>query len=191
MNRYVNLMSKQSRIREIRRTRLRQWTRALLVLAAILLAPTLAVWRPVHQQGKRLAALQTQYEPIRQLISENKEFRKKIDQALEQDRLALALSNQTPVVTLLGMIGQAVAAANGEVFVQRLAFEQDSHPWEESDQTPSTVTLVSLASTAYAAPGFLETWKTIVPFAAAQLVASETTVVEGNARHGFTLKSTF
>lgn len=132
---YVNLISPAARARQIRRARIRQW-RLVLTAVVLLLVPAVGVaWWPVYRGEKRIAALEMQYEPTRQLMAETCKLRKQIDAARSRGRLALALGKQKPMLTLLGLVGQAVAETEEEVVLATLTFKQPPGPWSQPDST--------------------------------------------------------
>jgi len=57
----------------------------------------------------------------------NKEYQKSIERVRAQEKTALALAKiDTPVVTLLGIVGQAVANNQGNVALENLDFRQSA-----------------------------------------------------------------
>lgn len=132
---YVNLMSPAARAREVRRTRIRQWRLVLSAAVALLVPASVVAWWPVHRGEKRIAALEMQYEPMRKLIAETCKLRKQIDETRDRGRLALALEQQKPMLSLLGLVGQAVEQTQPDVVLAALDFEQAPGPWVQPDST--------------------------------------------------------
>ena len=191
MSLYVNLMSEQARMRQLRHERLQQWSRIVLAEIAMLLPLAAYVWLPAFQENQQLAALQSQYEPIRQLIATNKSIREKIELVREKDRLTLALSNSVPVVTLMGLLGQAVNQLQGQVYINGLELQQDRHPWKENGQKSVVLTLQGLGADSGAARQFAEALQEVLPYASVQLTSSDTITVGGQPRLSFAMKGSF
>ncbi len=188
MNDHVNLMSRQARIREIRRTRLRQWAKISGVVAVLLVPPSLLAWWPVYQQRQRLAALESQYEPVREMIAVTKSYRHRIEQIQQEQRLALALAKQTPVVTLLGLIGKAVARSQGQVYVQHVAFRQAADPWPDAREGTGVVIVEGLAIRDHSVTELTAELRSVVPFTEVELDCAETVTVQNEPRQSFTIK---
>lgn len=121
---HLNLMSSES----IRRQALAEATRiwiCLASLAAIGAALLVAgeTWS-AQKESQRLAALEAQHAPIRQLRSEIKELQTKISRLSSDQQLALELAANRSMVTLLGSLGTSAAAAGGDLYVASLKLER-------------------------------------------------------------------
>jgi Tfp pilus assembly protein PilN len=127
MKRHVNLMSSSARVRTIVRTRIRQWSLACICVVTVFAPLLLYSWWPVYQKGQNIAVLEAQYEPIRQQKISNRAFQEQIEQIHANEHIALALAKiDTPVVTLLGLVGKAVSGAHESVVLERVKFSQDT-----------------------------------------------------------------
>lgn len=121
---HVNLMSLRARVRECTRTRLRQWSRILAAVVGLIALHAAISWWPVHARSLQRAALEAQYEPLREMKMDNKSLTRRIADTLDESRLELALSKQTPVVTLVGLVGRAITDTEGKVFLDKFAYDQ-------------------------------------------------------------------
>jgi hypothetical protein len=191
MNCSVNLISPQARVRGMQRTRLRQWSRVLAAVGAALIPLTIYTWWPAHRELQHLERLEARYEPIRQLIADNKAARKQIDEILQRDQIALALSEATPVVQLLGLVGTAVSEADGAVYIQQLSFEQSARPWQTASDEPTAVTLRGLGRGQAAAGDLTVALRSVLPLASVERLSSEAVLVNDHPRQAFTLKGSF
>jgi len=127
MKRHLNLMSSSAQVRSIVRIRVFQWslTGACLI---ILLAPLLfAAWWPVHQESRSVASLEAQFEPIRELKIASRSFKEKLEQINAKEHATLTLAKiNTPVVTLLGVVGKAVTDNPEGIVLEEIRFDQET-----------------------------------------------------------------
>ena len=124
MRNTINLMSSRARVRECSRTCVRQWSRILASAAGLLVLHATVTWWPVHINSQQRAVLEAQYNPLRQMKATNKKLARQIAGTLDQSKLELALSKQIPVLTLVGLVSQAIADSEGKVFLERIAHTQ-------------------------------------------------------------------
>lgn len=187
---HINLMTPRAQVRECTRARLRQWS---LVLAATVVALVLhgaICWWPVHIRSEQRAALESQYEPLRLMKLENKQLSKSISETLNQSQLELALSQQTPVVTLIGLVGQVVGGSEGEVFLDTLEFTQPEVQ-ETAQRGQSIVKLAGITAEPAAAGEFADRLKHTLDFAEVQVGAVEGTTVNNHSMHVFHVEFSF
>lgn len=121
---HLNLMSSDS----IRRQAVSEVTRvwigiacAASVAAALLVAGE--TWR-CQKESQRLAAVEAQHAPIKQLRTEIKDLKTKIDRLASDEQLALELAANRSMVTLLGNLGQSASAAGGDLYIAGLKLER-------------------------------------------------------------------
>jgi len=171
MKRYLNLMSSRSSVRSCVRTRLRQWTIVLATVTALLLPTWCLLWRPVHQKGQQVAALDVKFEPLRQMNQASKRFRKNIERVRAQEKTSLALAKiDTPVVTLLGMISKAIADNQGRVVIEKLEFHQSAavlsqHEPAEGNNSQTSINVEGLGIDEKAISQLVRSVKSSLPFA--------------------------
>lgn len=119
----VNLMSRGARRQECRRTRQRQWCFALGVLLLLLGGLTTERYVSHRSTLRQQHALEAKYEPIGALKSANKVLSKQIAAIRDEEQFVLALSKREPTITLLGLLGNAVADGNSHVFLQKIELQ--------------------------------------------------------------------
>ena len=124
MKRYSNLMTESARMRVSAAYYLRCW--GMGILAGVAAATPVAVWqwqraRTLRQEHE---ALEASYEPFRRLEQMNGELRTAATKLVQDERLPLELSRRRPTATLLGIVGTAVAATEGALFVEHMEVSQ-------------------------------------------------------------------
>ena len=125
MKQHVNLMSNSAKVQTMVRTRIRQWAVAYACTVAVLAPLLFAAWWPVYQESLEVASLEAQYEPIRKLRLATNTYKKQINQVHAKEQTTLTLAKiDTPVVTLLGVVGKAVTESKGNIIVEELNFDQ-------------------------------------------------------------------
>ncbi len=193
MKRHLNLMSNRSRVQTCARKRLRQWTVVLTVLGFLFIPTWFAIWLPVHQQGEEVAALEARYEPFRQMNKASKEFKKRIELVQAQEKISLALAKiDTPVVTLLGIVGKTVAESQGQVYLEKLEFQQSASLL--SEQESETSRAISVAGRGISKKSVIrlrKNLKTALPFADVKLRTSKPEFINQQQIEKFLLQSSF
>jgi hypothetical protein len=140
MRTHINLLPLEIRRRHIVRLRLRPWGAVWFAVAALLATLTTWDWQDAQSAARKRMVLEQQLAPTQALEAANAELAKQIDLLEKRESVALALSNERPILSLLGMIGKASQAAEGRVYVQQLQ-------WNE---TPQAVGAPSAAASAIA-----------------------------------------
>jgi hypothetical protein len=120
----VNLMTDASRFRSEARVYLRWWSCGLVGLMSAL-AP-LSIWRWQATRSARAAceAMEASYDPIRRLVTLNRDLRNDAGELLKSERLELELAQNRPASALLNVVANAVAESNGQLFIEHLAITQ-------------------------------------------------------------------
>jgi hypothetical protein len=175
MKRHVNLMSGQARVRSIVKTRVWQWSLAFACVVTVFAPLLFAAWWPVHQKSQNIAVLEAQYEPIRQQKISNRAFQEQIEQIHAKEHTALALAKiDTPVVTLLGLVGKAVAGAHKSVVLERVKFSQDTTLQNTNASSPKpSIDLAGLGLDDNAVNLFVSSLQAAFPFGKVELKFSE------------------
>lgn len=190
MNNHIDLMSSRARVRECTRTRLRQWSRILAAAVGLLALHGAITWWPVHTRSLQCAALEAQYEPLRRMKMDNKALARKIADTLDESQLELALSKQTPVVTLVGLVGQAVSNTQGKVFLDRLAYSQDETN-NNADGALYRVKLEGFGADPVAVSQFTDGLKSTLKFADMQVRTVETIEINQQPMQTFDIEFAF
>ena len=191
MSSHINLMSTRSRVRECSRTRVRQWSRILAVAGGLLVLHLSVAWWPVHVDGQRRALLETQYNPLRQMKATNKKLAAQIAGTHDRSKLELALSRQIPVLTLVGLVSQTVADSDGEVFLEQLAYSQNSNPGEATDGSPALVALEGFSTDPDAVEQLADSLRSALPFAEVKLGSNQSTEFNQHPMQVFQIECSF
>jgi len=193
MKRHLNLMSSQSRVHACIRTRIRQWAKALALVSALLVPTWFLFWWPVLQQGQHVATLDAKFEPLRQMNRASKRFQKNIERVRAQEKTALALAEiDTPVVTLLGMIGKAVADSQGNVVVDNLDFHQAAAVLSsEETEEQISIELEGKGIDEFSVSRLASDLQSALPFADVQISSSKPERIHQQQMQIFTIKFSF
>lgn len=190
MSNYINLMTSRARVRECSRTRVRQWSRILVAVMGMLALHAAIVWWPIYTNSQRCAALEAQYYPLRQMKSANRKLEAQIAHTLDRSQLELALSKQTPVLTLVGVVSQAVAERRGKVFLEQISYKQDAQGPESGD-SPAEVALKGFSDNPNAVKQLAESLRSALPFADVQLQPIQSIELNDYPMQTFQIKCCF
>ena len=125
MKHSLNLMSEPARKRELLHRCVRLWLRLLAGVVTVLVLCGISEWRACQIEQSRYAAVDAEYEPIRQLKIENGRLQKEINALREAERIPLELAKSRPLLGLLGLATSAVTQQNGRVYLKQLEIERD------------------------------------------------------------------
>ncbi|MGI9427244.1 MAG: PilN domain-containing protein [Bythopirellula sp.] len=125
MKQSLNLISERARKRELLHRCLRLWSRVLAGSVTVLVLYGVSEWRACQVEQSRYAAVDAEYEPIRQLKIENGRLQKEINALREADRIPLELAKSRPLLGLLGLATSAVTQQHGKVYLKQLEIERD------------------------------------------------------------------
>jgi hypothetical protein len=158
MKTHLNLLSQETQRAQLARLRIRQWSVVWLLSAGVLTVLAGVEWRRTQLAQQRREAAEEHYAPIRKLQQSNRELAERIEVLQKRESLALSLSNERPLLALLGIVGRASQAAEGRVCVQQLQ-------WSETRRDPHTGEIAMPA--ALRLDGFGLDYLSIARFAAA------------------------
>lgn len=188
MNRSLNLMSERARMRECLRTRLRLWMQIWAVAFALLAIIGALTWWPAYRAGQHRASLEAEYEPIRLMKAENKSIANQIHTLQEQEKFVLELSENFPMVTLLGIIGKSVSNSQGQVFVDELAYQVGN---SDNGAPETTLSIEGLSINREAVSYLTSSLQAAIPFASVKLESIDTSQVNQQTVQTFTIECTF
>ena len=183
----VNLMSEKSQVRESYRTCLRQWSKLLLLAAVAIVIHGLVTWWPVRNHSQQLETLEAQYEPIRQFKAQISKLNRKIAATQAGYELELALSEQTPMVPLVGVLNRVVAEGRGNVFFKHFDYVQQG-PLD--DQPTETVLLEGYGTDSRSVAALAHRLRQAMPFAEIELRNTETIEVNSRPVESFRIECT-
>lgn len=187
MNNHINLMSPRARLRECTRTRLWQWSRILAMTLGLLALHAAITWWPVHVRDLQRAALEAQYEPLRQMKMDNKALARKIASTIDESKLELALSKQTPMATLVGLVGRAVADTHSKVFLEQIVYSAPENDGA-SGAVESHVSLEGIGVDPVAVSQFADSLRSSMKFANVEVGTVEAIEVNQHPMHTFQIE---
>ena len=169
---HVNLMTQQSRKRQCYRDRLRLWSR-LLMFAAIVVAIHFAVnWWPHHAQSLDLQALESHYKPLHEQKVGIGKLTRQLSSTRKSYELELAISRDTPALSLVGLLSDAVARCQGKVFLEKIDYIQNGS-FENRTKNSDRLSLDGLATDPWAVEHLAEELHKAMPFAEVEITTSE------------------
>jgi len=188
---HINLMTSQARIRECSRQQLRRWNQAILALVIVLGGATAVHYYPCYAAAKERETLEVRAQSIHQLQAANERLEERITQIQEEEQFVLGLSRKTPVVSLIGLIGSAVAENEGKVFLEQIEYSSDSIPGRAVTSRSGDFELTGIGTDGIAVKKFAEALQKQLPHASVQLNKTGEQVVNKQAVQRFTVMCTF
>jgi Tfp pilus assembly protein PilN len=188
---HINLMSLQAQRRECVRTRLRQWIYILAVVVVALGLLTLERYFGYRGATQQQLALEAAYDPISELKTANKLLTKQIAAIRSEKEFVLALSEQEPTITLLGLLGKAVADGNERVFLQKIELNNLGLASGSPTQKSTVLDLAGIANTGTAVNQFVETLQSVVPFGKIGITTSKEYRIKQQTMQDFSLQCNF
>ncbi|QEG34200.1 hypothetical protein [Bythopirellula goksoeyrii] len=187
----INLMTPYARRREIYRTRVRQWLSISSITLLILIITTSVHYYYVREINLERQLLETSLEPINHLKNANTRIVKQIAAIRDEEQFILALSSEKPTVTLLGLLGTAVAKAGDHVFVERLELSNLERSTTTPMETPIAIDIAGLANNKSSAGQLAEGFQTSIPSGKVEVTSNKETRLKNQLVHDFTLQGTF
>jgi hypothetical protein len=189
--RSINLMSLQAQRHGCVHARIRQWARMLLVTAVIIGAVTLERYSAYCSAAQSQLALEADYDPIEELKAANKLLAKQITAIRNEEQFVLALSDHEPTITLLGLLGKAVAEANEHVFLQKIELNNMGLAGGPPTEKKTVLDLGGIANSSGAVNEFAQTLQGSVPFGKVDVTSSKEYRIKTQAMQDFTLQGNF
>ena len=190
MRRSLNLMSERARKREQLRRCLRLWSRVLAGVVLLLGIWGFSKWRVCYQEVERQASVESEYEPIRQLRFVSNRLTKQIDTLTSAERIPLALANQQPLLSLIGLATQAVAEHDGRVYLGQIVIEREPLPQESARQPALRFALEGFAIDGNAVTQLAAVLRDVGPFAAVELTTNQQSGAAAQAQQVFSIQCT-
>ncbi len=191
MSSTINLMTNRARVRECSRTCMRLWSRIMAVAAGLLVLHAIFTWWPVHMDSQQRAVLETHYHPVRQMKATNRRLAKQIAGTLDQSTLELALSEQTPVLTLVGLVSQAIADSEGKVFLQQIAYTQNVETSQTTGSSPAQIALEGFSANPVAVEQLAKSLRSALPFADVKLKPMQSIELNQHPMQTFQIECSF
>ena len=168
----INLMTERAEFLAATRRLVCLW--GLALAGVLMVAAPLGAWAWMGRRGVVFEheALQARYEPIRRLAEANRRLSAEATRLVHNEQVTLTLSRRRPVAALLAAVGEAVAATNGDVFVERVSLARDAAAKPEAVDPAGTVILDVVTIEGYDI-SLLAKSLTSEPFASVKVVSSE------------------
>jgi hypothetical protein len=141
----------------------------------------------VHRQ----LALEAGYDPIKELKAANRLLIKQIAAIKSEEQFVLALSDQEPTLTLLGLIGKSVADANERVFLQKVEVNNLGLAEGNSTEKKTMLDLTGVANSGTEVKQFAELLQGAVPFGEIDVASSSERRIKTQVMQDFTLQGNF
>ena len=184
----INLMSPQAKRHQCIRTRASQWGRVLLILLALLGIVTgeryLAYRRAVQDQ----LLLEAAYEPIVELKSANRLLSQQIAAIRNEEQFVLALSEQEPTITILGLVGNAVADGQDRLFLQKIELNNIGLATDPPAEKQTIVDLAGIAESTVAINELADTLRGTVSFGTVDVMSTKQFRIKQQSMHDFSVQ---
>jgi hypothetical protein len=187
----INLMSAQAQRHGCVWMRVRQWTRVLVVTTFVLGAVTLERYLVYRSATEKQLALEADYDPVEELKMANKLIAKQIGAIRNEEQFVLALSDQEPTITLLGMVGRTVSDADEHVFLQKIEVNNLGLAGGPPTEKKTVLDLSGTANSSTAVDQFADSLRGAVPFGKVDIPTSSERRIKTQVMQDFTLQGNF
>jgi hypothetical protein len=187
----INLMSLQAQRHSCIRTRIRQWTCILLVVSGVLGLLTLERYFAYRSSMHQQLALEADYEPIKELKVANKSLTKQIEAIKNEEQFVLALSDQEPILTLLGLVGKSIADGQEHVFLQKIEVNNLGLAGGPPSEKKTMLDLTGVANNDAEVKHFAELLQAAVPFGKVDVSSSNERRFKTQVMQDFILQGNF
>ena len=191
MTKHLNLMSEQARLYVCIRSRLRLWLRISAASVSVFVLLALICFWPANRASQHRASLEDKYEPIRVMKDRNESLDKKIKQIREQEDFTLALNDRFPMITMLGLVSQAVNAGQQQLFLNEMDFDLKRSFDNQKNPQRSLLRLDGLCLDRAAVTQFNDSLQSAIPFVSIELESITSTEINAVPMHTFTIYCLF
>lgn len=122
MKTHLNLIPVKTRNSQEIATILLTWGKITFVIAIICISLAGYDWFSLHRAHSQLSALDKQFEPLDEMLEEQRDAAEQIKHLESREHFTLSLGAGVDGVSLLGVVSQSVAKASGGVYLSRLNF---------------------------------------------------------------------
>lgn len=186
----LNLMSEHSQKRVQVRRSLRLWSRLILAVVIVLAVRGTMQWQKYSTEGQRQTVAELDYEPLEKLEKESVKLRKQINQFQETERVALALSKEEHVLGLIGLVSQAIAESDDNIYLQQIEIQRDPLALASTNSPNLIFTLSGSTIDSVAVKTLEDNLRKLGPFDAVDLKTSPATRLGKITQQSFSLKCT-
>lgn len=187
---HVNLMSEKAQFHTAARRVAMRWALALAAVVIVLVPIGAFEWQRRRGAVVEQEALEAQYEPIRQLTAKIRTLRAEAEALVRDERILLELARDRSPSTLLALVGQATAAADGELFVKRLTLTQIPVRDKDNPADAERLALEASGSVAYDVQRFVKNLQE-QPLTEVRVLTTETVTESGAARKSHGIEGAF
>lgn len=190
MKQALNLMSERARKRELLYRSVRLWSRVLGCVLIALTACGVAQWRACQLEKSRFAAVDAEYEPIRQLKIENGRLQKEINALREAERIPLELAKPRPLLGLLGLTTSTVTQQGGKVYLKQIEIERDPLNMQDVAEPMLSFVIEGVSVDSSAVTRLADSLRDVGPFGNVDLSNMKSTLVGKQEQQTFTIQAT-
>jgi hypothetical protein len=163
----------------------------LLVVAIALGVVTLERYVTYRSSASEQLALEAAYDPIQELKAANKLLSKQIAAIRNEQQFVLALSDQEPTITLLGLVGKTVAEANERVFLQKIELNNLGLAGGPPTEKKTVLDLMGIANSSEAVSQLAESMQTLVPFGKVDTTSNKEYRLKTQVMQEFSMQGNF
>ncbi|MFV2066247.1 MAG: hypothetical protein ACC645_04655 [Pirellulales bacterium] len=120
MKTHINLLPMAYRRRQLILLRLRQWSVVWGVAILAMAGVGWSQWSKFQADAARLTALKSEYAPVHTMEEKAKELEQRIQELRHRETLVLSLAGEQSMLTLVGMLSQAVRNCDRQVCIRVL-----------------------------------------------------------------------
>jgi hypothetical protein len=187
---HVNLMSEKAQFHSAARRLAVRWALVLATVVTVLVPIGAFEWQRRRGAVIEQEALEAQYEPIRQLTVKIRQLRTEAEALVRNERILLELARDRSPSTLLALVGQATAAAHGELFVKRLTLTQIPVRDKDKSADAERLTVEASGSVAYDVQRFVKNLEQ-QPLTEVKVLTTERVTESGAARKSHGIEGAF
>ena len=186
MKNSINLLPVHIRRRQIIWHICKSWFFLYCFTSMLLAGAAWWTWNKHSEQKIALQTYQLQYAPIKRLEAESRSFVTETQSMQEREKLALQLSNQRSLLSLLGQLSIAAGNCYGNVNINHLSLISDVETIEQKSESKLTLTGIGVDDVAIAQ--FVAELRDCQMFDHVQLTSSGSTIVEDRESKIYTLE---
>jgi hypothetical protein len=140
MSASVNLMTERARFVAAGARIGNAWAAVVLGLIILIVPLTGWTWHRRGDVSRQREALDSSYEPIRQMSAANRAVSAQAAELVSREQTTLTLSRRRPFVAVLNTVAEAFAATEGSAYLEGLTYDR-GQPAPDGASAPWPVTL--------------------------------------------------
>jgi hypothetical protein len=187
---HINLMTEKAQFRTAARRLAAGWALALAVVVITLLPVGAYQWQQRRITMAEQEALESQYEPIRQLTLQIRKLRAEAESLVRNQRTALELARDRAPSTLLALVGKAAAGSDGELYVKHVTLTQTPVRDKDHPDDAERLALEASSSVAYDVQRFVKNLQQS-PLGEVKVLSTEMTSEDGKSRKQYGIEAAY